>query len=173
MSAQPHQHSHNSPSRRPMLSAVSTNPVELLIARLDRVRHSGRGGYTARCPAHEDRTASLSITSGDDGRVLLHCFAGCSAADVVSATGLQIADLFVRRPTESMTFAERAALREQSRQSQWRAALNVMTLETKIVQIAASEVAAWKQLPADDMDRLARAVALIDHAQGVLCGKSP
>lgn len=154
------------------LPSVAISPVDTLIARLERVRRSGRG-WTARCPAHEDRTASLSITSGDDGRVLLHCFAGCSAADVVAAAGLEVADLFVRRPTESVTFAERAALREQARQSQWRAALNVMTLEAKIVYIAAREVAAGKQLPADDMDRLARAVALIDHAQGVLCGKSP
>lgn len=107
---------------------MNTSPVETFIARLDRVRTSGKG-WTARCPAHEDRTASLSITAGDDGRVLLHCFAGCSAADVVAAAGLEIGDLFARRPTADMTFAERAALREQSRQAQWRAALNVITPE--------------------------------------------
>lgn len=36
------------------------------------------GGYgTARCPAHEDRSPSLSLRDGADGRLLLRCFAGC------------------------------------------------------------------------------------------------
>jgi hypothetical protein len=159
------------PARRPALSVVSTNPVETLIARLDRVRKSGRG-WTAKCPAHEDRTASLSITAGDDGRVLLHCFAGCCTADVVAAAGLQIADLFVRKPTADMTFAERAALKEHGRQAQWRAALNVLSLESKIVQIAAREMAKGKPLTQEDCARVIQASTLIDHAQGVLCGQS-
>jgi putative DNA primase/helicase len=40
-------------------------------------RPSGRG-WVARCPAHVDRTPSLSIREADDGRLLLHCFAGCA-----------------------------------------------------------------------------------------------
>lgn len=41
-------------------------------------------GWSACCPAHEDRTPSLSITTGKDGRVLVHCHAGCSQDEVVS-----------------------------------------------------------------------------------------
>lgn len=52
------------------------------------------GGYLALCPAHEDRTPSLSIGEGHDGRVLLHCWAGCATRDVVAALGLQWSDLF-------------------------------------------------------------------------------
>lgn len=48
----------------------------------------------AQCPAHEDRTASLSLGAGDDGRVLLHCHAGCSTEEVVAALGLKMVDLF-------------------------------------------------------------------------------
>ena len=33
--------------------------------------------YSASCPAHNDATPSLSIGKGDDGKVLLHCHAGC------------------------------------------------------------------------------------------------
>jgi putative DNA primase/helicase len=51
-------------------------------------------GWQARCPAHEDRKASLSISEGDDDRILLKCHAGCSTADVVARAGLQMADLF-------------------------------------------------------------------------------
>ena len=42
-------------------------------------------GHMAKCPAHEDRTASLSINTGDDGRVLLKCHAGCSTDDILDA----------------------------------------------------------------------------------------
>src|SRR6185437_3793894 len=110
---------------RVALQSVASNPVETFLARLDRVRRSGHG-WTAKCPAHEDRTASLSVTAGDDGRVLMHCFAGCGVADVIAAAGLSMADLFVKRPTADMSFAERAALKEYAKQAQWRAALNVL-----------------------------------------------
>lgn len=45
----------------------------------------GRGPrWIARCPAHDDSEPSLSIGTGDDGRVLLHCFAGCRFAAIAS-----------------------------------------------------------------------------------------
>lgn len=51
-------------------------------------------GYLARCPAHPDRNASLSIGEGDDGRLLLHCFAGCSLDAILEALHLDARDLF-------------------------------------------------------------------------------
>jgi hypothetical protein len=42
------------------------------------------GGGLCRCPAHEDRTPSLSIRVGRS-RLLLHCFAGCDATDILKA----------------------------------------------------------------------------------------
>ena len=60
------------------------------------VRSNGRG-WKARCPAHDDREASLSIHEGDDGRILLKCFAGCETIDIVDALGLAVADLFPER----------------------------------------------------------------------------
>ena len=47
-----------------------------------------------RCPAHEDRHQSLSVGEGTDGRILIHCFAGCSMEAIVAATGLETSDLF-------------------------------------------------------------------------------
>jgi len=49
---------------------------------------------TARCPAHDDHHPSLRIGIGADGRVLLHCHAGCTAEQIVAALGLKMADLF-------------------------------------------------------------------------------
>ena len=62
--------------------------------RLDRVTWRGDDGFTARCPAHEDRAPSLSADLGDDGRVLLRCHAGCTTEAVVAGAGVTMADLF-------------------------------------------------------------------------------
>src|SRR5262249_14859531 len=43
------------------------------------------GGWTARCPAHDDRTPSLSIRDGDDNNVLVRCHAGCDQERVIAA----------------------------------------------------------------------------------------
>lgn len=69
------------------------SPTNRFLQQLESVKPSGRG-FTARCPAHEDRGPSLSITEGEDGRVLLHCFAGCHPQEVVAVLGLTMADLF-------------------------------------------------------------------------------
>jgi hypothetical protein len=60
--------------------------------RLDRVRKCA-SGWMARCPAHDDRHPSLSIRE-NDGRILVHCFAGCPVDAVVAAIGLEMRDLF-------------------------------------------------------------------------------
>lgn len=67
--------------------------IDNILSRLEKPKRAGVG-YSARCPAHDDRGPSLSIREGDDGRVLLHCFAGCTADEVVGAIGLTLADLF-------------------------------------------------------------------------------
>jgi hypothetical protein len=77
-------------------------------------RLSGRevsGGFKAKCPAHDDGHASLSIGSGDDGRVLLKCFAGCSTDDICRAMNVKAADLFPekeRGPRQRVTLASLA-----------------------------------------------------------------
>lgn len=69
------------------------DPLDEVLDRLDRVRRSG-ARWSARCPAHPDRTPSLSIGTGDDGRVLLTCWAGCTVDDIVAALGLDMRDLY-------------------------------------------------------------------------------
>jgi hypothetical protein len=68
--------------------------AEQLAERLH-ARHSG-AGWIARCPAHQDRSPSLSIREGDDGRVLLHCFGGCPPETILGTIDLTIRDLFSR-----------------------------------------------------------------------------
>jgi hypothetical protein len=71
----------------------STGPIARVLDHLQGVHRSG-AGWMARCPHHDDRQASLSVTEGADGRVLLHCHAGCATADVVTSAGLAWVDLF-------------------------------------------------------------------------------
>lgn len=64
-----------------------------MLSRLENVKKKGEG-WTALCPAHKDSDPSLHIDLGEDGRVLLKCFAGCETADIVAAIGLELKDLF-------------------------------------------------------------------------------
>src|SRR5262249_30173300 len=68
-------------------------PVETLLAKLPGAKRAGNG-WSARCPAHDDRRASLSIAQGDDGTALVKCHAGCDASAILAAVGLKPADLF-------------------------------------------------------------------------------
>ena len=70
-----------------------------LIERLHGVKKTGSDSWQAKCPAHNDRKASLSIRETADGRVLVHDFAGCAVNDVIGAVGLELQDLFPSRAT--------------------------------------------------------------------------
>lgn len=68
-----------------------------LLNQLSRVKKTGADRWMACCPAHQDKTASLSIKDLPDGRMLLHCFAGCEPDAVLAAIGLTFADLMPER----------------------------------------------------------------------------
>ena len=63
-----------------------------VLSHFSNVRRSG-DGWVARCPAHEDKNPSLAIHERD-GKVLVHCHAGCATENVLAAVGLTMADLF-------------------------------------------------------------------------------
>ena len=64
-----------------------------LLDRLDGVTKTTKG-WQARCPAHDDRTASLSVSTGDDGRWLLYCHAECDPDAILAKLNLEWGDLF-------------------------------------------------------------------------------
>jgi hypothetical protein len=64
------------------------------VAAMLEARRAGEGRWSAKCPAHGDKGPSLSIREGDDARVLLHCFAGCSFTAIVQALGVEPRQLF-------------------------------------------------------------------------------
>ena len=73
--------------------------LENVLAHLNDVR-SSLHGWTACCPAHADREPSLSIGLGEQGQVLLKCFAGCPLERIVEAMGLSLVDLFPAEATK-------------------------------------------------------------------------
>ncbi|HTR21787.1 MAG TPA: hypothetical protein VMH88_13105 [Gemmatimonadales bacterium] len=68
--------------------------VTVLDGRELRPKQTGVGQWIACCPAHEDRDPSLQISTGTDGRVLLHCFAGCELDAILGGLGITAKDLF-------------------------------------------------------------------------------
>jgi hypothetical protein len=85
-----------------------------VLSRLNGVRRSG-AGRIARCPAHPDRSPSLSIGEGHGGKILLHCFGGCSSEAVCDSLGLSLADLF---PEPSQVQPKPRAVRKAEKQIQ-------------------------------------------------------
>lgn len=73
-------------------------PIDRFIAALEargcRPRRKSGGSGIARCPAHDDKSPSLTFDEGVDGKVLFDCKTGCDRARVVEALGLEWGDLF-------------------------------------------------------------------------------
>lgn len=89
--------------------------AELILSHLTKVRKMGPDRWMACCPAHQDKTPSLSIRETSDGRVLLHCWTGCGAAEVLEAIGLDFDALFPEKlenhtPRERQPFTHREAM---------------------------------------------------------------
>ena len=66
---------------------------EDFLRRFENVKQTGPDAWSARCPGHDDKVNSLSLSAGE-GKFLLHCHAGCSTESILSAAGLTFRDLF-------------------------------------------------------------------------------
>jgi hypothetical protein len=145
-------------------------PAETLISRLEHVRQYDKG-WRADCPVGHRSKGTLSIGEGDDSRVLLRCFAGCDALDVVHAVGLELKDLFEERPTEHSeprTPKERREARERARMYKVRRLLPELAFESRVVLAAAGKIEHDEPLTHDDRDRLVVAVQRIEQAREML-----
>jgi hypothetical protein len=71
--------------------------LDEILGRLQIVRRLGETKAQALCPAHADRNRSLSVDTGEDGRVLIYCHAGCSLDDILAAAELTKQDLYPAR----------------------------------------------------------------------------
>jgi len=136
-------------------------PIENLISRLDKVK--GRNGsWTARCPAHADKGPSLAVRENEDGRILLHCFAGCETANVLGAVGMDMSDLFPpdskRReyPVEGKPSMKPAFFASDL--------MRIIHFEALVVQIVAYDIANNKMPNEETRERMLTAYQRIDEA---------
>ena len=73
---------------------MTETALDHLRGKLQGVRNTGPG-FAALCPAHDDRSPSLSVDPRKDGKgALVHCHAGCDIHDVVAALGLTVEALW-------------------------------------------------------------------------------
>jgi hypothetical protein len=129
--------------------------LETLLSRLERVK--GRNGsYTACCPAHADKSPSLSIRE-EGGKIVLHCFAGCEVSAVIGAVGMDMTDLF---PPKQIDYA-----RPQPKVRFFASdLLKLIQFETQVVMVAAYAMARGEPLPETDKARLKLAYERINDA---------
>ena len=120
--------------------------AEALLSRLDGVRKHGPGRWSARCPAHDDKSPSLSIRETPEGKVLLHCHAECAVADVVAAVGLDLSDLFPPTTSGSPPLKRRALLSDSQ-------ALDLLRKEADFAAVAICNVGHGVELSPDDRAR--------------------
>lgn len=130
--------------------------IDTLLSRLDKPRQTGPDRWIARCPAHQDKSPSLSVRVLDDERILVHCFAGCPVSDVLDAVGLEFADLYPERPEDHA--------KPERRPFPAIEVLRALYHEILIVAAAAGFMLADRPLSTADRERLELAVERIQEA---------
>ena len=132
--------------------------IDVLLSHFDGVKEAGRGKYVARCSAHDDRKPSLAISEGDNGRLLLHCWAGCETEAVLSAVGLTFSDVMPERIGSDHVYK---AVQKRFDAGQ---ILRVLRAESLLVAIAAENIAEGIKLSDEDRDRVFNASCRIRAA---------
>ena len=138
-----------------------------LLELLQGVRETAPGRYIARCPAHDDRSPSLAIKDGDDGRVLLHCFAGCGTEDVLSAIGLTFSDVMPERVGQDHAY------KPVRNRINPRDALATLDHESLVVAIIGADFLAHKEIDEATWDRLGVAVHRINTTRAMCVPARP
>ena len=135
------------------------SPIDTLLSKLDRVKRTGPRTWAALCPAHADKSPSLSLRESDDDKVLIHCHAGCSVHEVVSAIGLEVSDLFPPRPVDPSRVGK-----PERRPFPAADCLRAVAFEATIVALAGAAIIAGEPFSQFDKDRLLVAVGRINDA---------
>ncbi len=130
--------------------------LDTLLSSLDKVRQTGPGRWSAKCPSHDDKSPSLSIRELEDGRILVHCFTGCPVSDVLAAIGLEFADLYPERPMDRANPERRPFPAADVLRALYREAL--------VIAAAAGFILSGRALSATDRERLELAVERIQRA---------
>ena len=125
--------------------------LEQLLSSLHKVRNSGQGQWVACCPAHNDKSPSMTIKATPE-TILIHCFGGCSTEEILGAVGMTFDDLY---PDHGKTVAPGKLSPK--------AALECIGFEALVVMASAGTLR-QRKLTADEMNRLTQASGRIQAA---------
>ena len=122
-----------------------------ILQRLEGVK--GRDGkYMARCPNHGDSTPSLSVSLGNDNRILLKCFAGCTTVDIVQSMGLELKDLFADSSTSFPFYGETKANSPATQEAEYLYASGTLK-KLKFRRADGSKYCTWKHLKGNTWEK--------------------
>ena len=125
--------------------------ADRILNKLDGVKQTGNDRWLAKCPAHEDKSPSLAIREIED-RLLLHCFAGCSAHEIVASIGLELSDLF---PEQIKTEGSKPLSKPFPAQD----ILRAMSSDITFFIVCASDIAKGETLDDESRDYLLRSAS--------------
>lgn len=140
----------------------SASQVDAILSRLVRVKPTGQGRWLTCCPAHNDKSPSLAVREIDDGTVLLHCFAGCDIASIMSELGLDHSQLFPKR-TEAHSV-------KGKRYFDAYAALKALAADLSLILVAARMVIKKEPLSDSDLAKLSDAAFRLEEANRFVRG---
>ena len=134
--------------------------VDVLLARLPKVRRTGKDSWRAACPAHQGTNpTALSIRDAGDGKILIKCFHGCDTLDVLQSVGLDMTDLFADDARDYKTVSEHKSSEVKFYP---RDLLNIIQFEARLVAMAAFSIEKGIRLSTDDNKRLKTALNRIN-----------
>lgn len=137
--------------------------AEKLLQHCKRVRATGRGTWVACCPAHEDKSPSMTVRELQDGMVLVHCFAGCSTESIIGACGLDFGDLFPEKLDKDFVPA-------QKRRFPAADVLLMVEQELAVMAVVAGDLAEGRVIPQADLDRMVVARRRLEEARRLALG---
>lgn len=136
----------------------STNNCHRLLDKLVGTRRIGVNRWVTKCPAHEDRSPSLSVKELNDGRILLHCFAGCDIHSIVSSIGFELSDLYPDSHKIGHVNPQEPTLVPLHK------IINVLSAKLTVILCAAQTLTLGNPLSNEDGQTLAKAVEHFDIA---------
>jgi hypothetical protein len=128
--------------------------IEDFISRMHGVKKTGNNRWICKCPSHQDKTASLSVSQEEDGRILINCFAGCDTYSILRSAGMDWQDVMPEsrlgefKPKKTVIYASEG--------------LKLLQHETRVLLLIAYDLKKGVVLD-DTMERLEKAMDRVNR----------
>jgi hypothetical protein len=133
---------------------MTTANIDLLLSRLEGVKQTAPNKWFAKCPAHDDRSPSLSIRLTDEGTILIKDFGGCDTGGVLAAVGLTFLDLF---PVRTAANFDSSKPRPKTPRLSKSELFDLLLIEAVILAIAFDSIRNYGSVSTADAERAQKA----------------